>query len=201
MLEQATKGNFTPIGKQVDSEKIIALLLQTNASDAIRIHIPRALRVVYDIRNKRDAAHLADGIDPNVQDATFVAAILDWITAEFIRLYHGVSADQAQRIIEDLIARRAPAIQDFNGFLKVLNTDLQVSERVLLLLYERGANRASIDELSIWVHPKMRKNLKRTLDKLEHDHAFIYSTGDIFQITNSGIHEVERKKLHDVDWR
>ena len=31
------------------------------------------LRVVYDIPNKRDAAHLTDGIDPNVQDVTIVS--------------------------------------------------------------------------------------------------------------------------------
>jgi hypothetical protein len=95
MLEQAAGGTFTPINIQINSEKIIATVAQSKAPDAIRIHIPRALRVVYDIRNKRDAAHLAEGIDPNQQDATFVAGTLDWILAEFVRLYHAISADDA----------------------------------------------------------------------------------------------------------
>ena len=40
--------------------------------DSVRLHIPRALGLVYGIRNKRDAAHLADGIDPSLQDANVV---------------------------------------------------------------------------------------------------------------------------------
>jgi hypothetical protein len=201
LLQQVTTNAFTPLGGQINSESIIAALArvpQSQAPDAIRIHIPRALRVVYDIRNKRDAAHLADGIDPNIQDATFVAATLDWILAEFVRLYHRVSADEAQRIINDLVARRVPAVQEFDGFPKILRPDLQASDRVLLLLFERGPKRATYEELSNWVHPKMRKNLRRTLCQLEHDRAHVHSTGDIFQITNIGIQEVERRKLHDA---
>jgi hypothetical protein len=88
-------------------------------------------------------------------------------------------------------------VQNFNGFLKILRSDLKVSDRVLLLLYERGSVGASFDELSDWIHAKMRRNLRRTLNQLEHDHALIHSTGNVFQITNSGIQEVERRKLHD----
>ena len=134
-----------------------------------------------------------------MQDATLVAATLDWVLAEFVRLYHGVTADEAQRIINDLVVRRAPAVQDFDGFLKVLNPQLKVTDRLLLLLYERGAKRASFAELSAWVHPKMRTNLRRTLDQMEHDRALVHSVGDVFQITERGIQEVERRKLHDAN--
>lgn len=199
IVENAATGKFTPLGKQIESERIIkAAENDTRLPDALRFHIPRTLRVVYDIRNKRDAAHLADGIDPNMQDATFVVAALDWVLAELIRLNHSVKPDEAQRIIEDLIQRRAPAVQNFSGFLKILKPQLEVSERVLLLLYERGAQRARYQELHDWVHPKMRKNLRRTLGKLEHDRALIHSSGDVFQITNAGMIEVEAKKLHEV---
>jgi hypothetical protein len=138
-----------------------------------------------------------DDIDPNVQDATFVVGVLDWILAELVRVCHKVAADDAQRIINDLVVRKAPAVQDFNGFLKVLRPDLEVSERVLLLLYERGAQRATFEELRAWVHPKMRANLRRTLNQLEDDRAFIHSTDDVFVITIKGIQEVERRKLHE----
>jgi hypothetical protein len=203
MLEQATEGSYTPLGAQIRSDvliKALAELSKAKAPESIRIHIPRALRVVYDIRNKRDAAHLADGIDPNLQDATLVMATLDWVLAEFVRLYHAVSANEAHGIINDLVARRAPAVQNFAGFLKVLRTDLEVSDRVLVLLYERGSKRATFEELSSWVHPKMRRNLRRTLNRLEHDVALIHSVGNEFQITNTVMQDVERRKLHNVDW-
>jgi hypothetical protein len=73
-----------------------------------------------------------------------------------------------------------------------------VSDRVLLVLYERGGARATFEELYDWVHPRMRKNLRRALEHLEHELAYIHSIGDVYQITNSGIQEVERKRLHET---
>jgi hypothetical protein len=198
MLEQKIKGTFTPLGKQIDSQKIISAAEQANIPDGIRIHIPRALRMVYDIRNKRDAAHLADGIDPNLLDATLVVAALDWTFAEFVRLFHGVSANEAQKIISDLVRKRVPAVQDINGYLKIQNPKLQVSDRLLVLLYERGAKGATRDELRNWLHPKMRKNLGRALYQLEHDRALVHSTGDTFQIAEAGMRDVEDRRLHEV---
>src|SRR5690348_7169168 len=73
ILEYITKsGKFTPLGKTLpNTDKLIAELANsdpTKFGDSIRLHTPRSLRLVYDVRNKRDAAHLADGIDPNLQD-------------------------------------------------------------------------------------------------------------------------------------
>jgi len=201
MLEQATSGKFTPLGTQINTEAIISALAKipkANAPDSIRIHIPRALRVVYDIRSKRDAAHLADGIDPNLQDATLVASVLDWVLAEFVRLYHGVDANEAQRIIDRLVARKAPAVEDFDGFLKVLKPSLQVRQYVLLLLYERGPDGANFEQLEMWVRPSMRKNLKRTLGQMVDDLAFVHEAGGIYFLTKLGVSEVETKRLHDM---
>ena len=94
ILESVTLGkkNFTPLGKQIkDFEKECENqrnLPSAQFADSIRLHIPRTLRLIYDIRNKRDAAHLGDGIDPNTQDATFVVGCCDWVLAEFVRLFH-----------------------------------------------------------------------------------------------------------------
>jgi hypothetical protein len=201
ILEQATTKVFTPLNTQLDSEKIIAKLSNAPKAiypDSIRIHIPRAIRVVYDIRNKRDAAHLADGIDPNLQDATLVTSNLDWILAEFVRLYHSVPANEAQRIIDGLVVRIVPAVQDFNGFLKLLNPKLKASDRLLVLLYEKESSGASFNELNSWVHPAMRPNLRRTLQRLVDDSAFIHEDGYRYLITKSGMSEVEKRNLHKI---
>jgi DNA-binding transcriptional regulator YbjK len=142
------------------------------------------------------ARHLAHDIDPNLQDATLVVGTIDWILAEFVRLFHEVSADEAQRIISDLITKRVPAVQNIDGFLKIQNAKLEVSDR-LLVLYERGSRRATRDELYEWVHPKMRRNLNRALARLEHDRALIHSVGNVFQITEAGMREVEDRRLHE----
>jgi hypothetical protein len=125
LLEYETKnGNYTPLAKSLPStDKLILDLSNLDGSkfnDSIRLHIPRSLRLVYDIRNKRDTAHLGDNIDPNLQDATLVIGVLDWVLAEFIRVFHNVTAGEASKIVDGIVKRVAPVVQDFDGFLKVL---------------------------------------------------------------------------------
>jgi hypothetical protein len=199
ILQQETAGSFIPLGKSLPpTDKLIRDLENLPASthpESVRIHIPRALRVVYDIRSKRDAAHLADNIDPNVEDATLVVAVIDWVLAEFVRLHHNVSADRAQAIVEELVTRQAPVVQDFGGFLKLLNPKLGASDQCLVLLYQKGTKGADFKELEQWVHPKSKRNLRRTLRALVYDKAFAHEDGDHYRITQSGQREVERRKL------
>ena len=198
VLEELAGRTPTPLGKQLDTDKLITALANLSpgaAPDAIRLHIPRSLRVVYDIRNKRNAAHLADGIDPNTQDATFVVSVLDWVLAEFIRLVHNVSPDEATQIVDSIVTRRAPIVQDFDGFLKVLNAKLGASDFVLILLYYRGKEGATFAELNLWVRPKMRANLRRTLHALVHSNDFAHFNGTRYTITRLGEQSVEKRKI------
>jgi hypothetical protein len=198
LLQQETTGKFDPLGSSLNTERIIdALSKVPRASypDSVRLHIPRTLRVIYDIRNNRDAAHLGDGIDPNLQDATIVATISDWVLAEFVRLHHGVTADQAQAIVEDLVARKAPVIEDFDGFLKLLRPDLGATDQCLVLLYQRGRDGADVSELESWVHPRSRANLRRTLRSLADGKAFVHRVGEHYVITQSGRQQVEGRRL------
>ncbi len=202
LLQQAALMSVTPLGTKLDTQRLIGQLESASGkSDSIRIHIPRALRVVYDIRNKRDAAHLGDGIDPNLQDATFVCAVLDWVLAEFVRLYHNVEPHEARAMVEELVTRAAPAVQDFDGFLKVLRPDLQASDYCLLLLYQREPEGATFADLHQWVRPEMRANLKRTLRGLEHDKALIHLDvmTVVYRITRLGQREVEEQGLLRFD--
>src|SRR5438094_4821925 len=169
LLELIGFKSFTALSKKLDTDKTIERLRNLDSKlypDAVRLHIPRALRLVYDIRNNRDAAHLADGIDPNMQDATLVVSVIDWVLAEFFRLYHDVSANEAKTLVDEIVTRSAPLIQDFAGFLKILNPKLQASDHCLALLYQRGEKGANFEELEKWARPPMRGNLKRTLDQL-----------------------------------
>lgn len=200
LLEYETKGGkFTPLTKSLNStDKLILELSNLPSStfnDSIRLHIPRSLRLVYDIRNKRDAAHLADGIDPNLQDATLVIAVLDWVLAEFIRMYHNVIADEASKIVNGIVKRVAPVVQDFNGFLKILNPKLKVSEHSTVLLYQRGEDGATYAELDQWARPAMRPNLRRALDSLVNKKDHAHFDGARYYITRHGEHYVEENNL------
>jgi len=198
LLEQITQGSFTPLGIQLNTDKTIQTLEKLpkgSHPDSVRIHIPRALRLVYDIRNKRDAAHLADGIDPNLQDATLVTSVLDWVLAEFIRLYHNVTADVAQQLVSEIVTRAVPVVQDFNGFLKILKPHLAVSDHCLVLLYQCGEQGAEFKEIEKWVRPQMRANLGTTLKRLTEQKDWTHYDGNHYFITRLGQKEVEARHL------
>ena len=147
-----------------------------------------------DIRNNRDAAHLADDIDPNVQDSTLVVTVTDWVLAELIRLFHNVPPEEAQKIVVALVTRLAPTIQEFDGFLKV-DPGLGAGDRTLVLLYQRGEEGASLEELETWAHPKSVPNLSRTLKRLVEEKAFLHQASGRYVITNTGQREVESRGL------
>jgi hypothetical protein len=198
-LQDVTEGKHTPLNKTLSkTDDLIFKLSQLDGSkfsDAVRIHIPRSLRLVYDIRNKRDTAHLSDGIDPNLQDATLVVTVIDWVLAELIRLYHNVPANTASKMVDGIVKRVAPVVQDFNGFLKVLNPKLGVSDHCTVLLYQRGEDGATYAELETWARPAMRANLQRALDTLvdKKDHA--HFDGSRYFITRVGELYVEQENL------
>lgn len=200
ILQHETTGTYTAIGKTLP--KVDTLLTTfanvppSVAGDSIRIHIPRTLRLVYDVRNKRDAAHLGDGIDPNLQDATLVVANIDWVMAELVRLFHKVSADEAQAIIDHLVTREVPAVQEIVGQ-PVILTDLRPRDQSLLMLYRVGTDAgATLDELTQWLRVKRKNDLLKRLRALDSQGLVLEhpKTGR-FHITDKGARDVERREL------
>jgi hypothetical protein len=196
ILEWAATGTYTALGDNLPKVPTLLGRLEqaTAAPDSVRFHIPRSLRLIYDVRNKRNVAHLADGIDPNQQDATMVVRNMEWVMAELVRLYHNVSAHEAHGIIVDLVSKEVPLIQEFDGFPRVLK-QLRASDHLLVLLYWRGAEGATLDQLRDWARPPMRAQIRRTLNTLDAAKDFIHLRGDTFVLTQLGEDEVERRKL------
>jgi hypothetical protein len=197
ILQHLCGHTVTPLSTQLPS--VDKLLLQyenaTAQPDSIRMHIPRTLRVIYDIRNKRDAAHITDGIDPNLQDATLVIDNMDWVMAELVRLHHGVSANEAQAIIEDLVTKEVPAVQEIHGQPVILK-DLQARDQAMLMLYRAGAVGGSLDEVAGWLREKRKDNLSVRLEKLDDAKLVLHHPkDDRYYITDRGIKYVEKKKL------
>ena len=163
---------MTALGKTLPSlDKLLPVMENaTGQPDSVRLHIPRTLKLIYDIRNKRDAAHLGDKeLDPNLQDATLVVGNMDWTLSELVRLYHGVDADRAQGIIENLVAKEVPAVEEIDGqpvILKDLPAEESGSPHALP---GWGAGLASLDELASWLRTDRTDHLRNRLMKLDKD--------------------------------
>lgn len=205
VLESKVFGTHTPIGKQISPsvDALVKKLESTGGHDqALTIHIPRQLHSIYTIRNKRDVAHLGPDISPNLQDSTIVVGVMDWVMAEFVRLYHQVSNAEAQQIIDGLVSREVPVIQMFGDYPKLLKDKMTLPEHLLILLYRRGAEGATKSELGTWTakatsrvpSASEKANIATALRRLD-TAGEVHIDGDRAYITNKGQKRVETKRL------
>jgi hypothetical protein len=195
VVQHLATGSHHPMGKPLPPFDKILGTLETipsaKAHDSLRIHIPRALWAIYGIRNRRDVGHIGGDVNPNRADAYFVIALCDWVLAELIRLTFSCSLVEAQAMVDNLVERKVPIIQDFAGFQKILRTDLSIPDRIMVLAYKNGANGVRIDDLEKWLKPVKPGPIGVAVLRLDRK-AFVHRGDDNCFITPLGIRYVEQ---------
>ncbi len=94
-------------------------------------------------------------------------------------------------MVDDLVERKIPIIQHFDGFPKILRTDLSIPDRIMALAYVSGARGVDIRELQRWLKPAKTSAVMVALLRLDRDKAFLHRDGDRCLITMSGLRYVE----------
>ena len=109
IIEHRLFGTYTPIGKDLPTfnDRLLQQYEQASGDQSYRILIPRVLRAIYGIRNKRGVGHLGL-ISPNEMDATLILYNVKWVIAEILRLESGLAVSDIQKVIEHVIERQAP---------------------------------------------------------------------------------------------
>jgi len=170
MLQHAATGNHILLQSQIQNftAEVVKLgqLPSSVANDSIRLLMPRVLQVVYDVRNKRNVGHTGGEVDENFADATLALNCCNWVLAELTRIYHTGNIEQAQKIVDSIVEIKLPVIQDFDGFLKVLDPDLPLPSKVLVLLHHKGKNGADFEGLAKWIGKDQRKSLQNRLGEM-----------------------------------
>jgi hypothetical protein len=155
LLQARVTGSHTAFGKRIDNfaddcRKLITTPAGT-ATESERTVIPRALVYLYTMRNKRGIGHLGGDVDANQIDVLTMGRVSDWVLCEFIRLYHGLSLEEAQDIIDGIAIRELPFIWEVAGKKRVLKEGLTVSDQLLLVLYSTKDGAVLIEDLCDWV--------------------------------------------------
>lgn len=107
----------------------------TTFSRSVRIQIPRMLVSLYEIRNNRGVGHVGGDVDPNHMDAVCVLQMSKWILGELVRIFHGVSTDIAAAAVDAIVERTVPLVWEVGGNLRVLQPEMTMKDRALVLLY------------------------------------------------------------------
>jgi hypothetical protein len=199
VLEHELLERYTPLGKTLPSlndKRLSSFFGAQGKPDGLRLHLPKALYFIYGIRNQRDVAHLGDGIDPNIQDATLVVGTLDWMMAELVRVFHTVSPDEAHAIITDLVTREVPVVEEIDGQ-PVCSKELGVGDQILVFLYRAGRD-AGLDlkELKRQMRQNDQSNLNKAVRRLDTKGlVLLHPDTNNAHITSKGMADVEVRKL------
>lgn len=199
VLEHELLGRYTPLGKTLPSlndKRLSSFFSASGKPDGLRIHVPKALYFIYGIRNQRDVAHLGDGIDPNMQDATLVVGTLDWMMAELVRVFHTVSPDEAHAIITDLVTREVPVVEEIDGQ-PVCSKNLGAGDRILVFLYRAGRDVGlDLKELKRQMRQNDQGNLNKAVRRLDAKSlVLLHPDTNTAHITSRGMADVEARKL------
>jgi hypothetical protein len=193
LLEHVETGNHTPFGTQLDTEKIINRIgNNTNFPNTVRFFLPRLCRVILDVRNKRDVAHVGGEVSPNYSDSLFVVHSADWILTEIVRHYHSCSIQQAADIVKTINEIKIPIVEEINGFVRVLDTSLNADKKVLVILYHKQSNTVSEQDLRTWIEYKNPTHFRDKILLPLHREALIHYEKGSCILTKKGILFVEK---------
>lgn len=141
-----------PSAREFNFNKFVTQLAQLQAGsfdDSIRLLIPRNCTFVYDIASNRGTRHDPGDLDPNKMDAIAVIQNISWVLAEMVRLSHkgALKPDDAANVVDSLMEKRYPDIEDIDGRLYVNIDGLSAPDIALLLLDRKYPGRFGRDDL------------------------------------------------------
>jgi hypothetical protein len=155
LLQQEVHGTHTAFGKSIPNfaDECRKLVVSTSGAtpEALRVVMPRALVFVYTVRNKRGIGHIGGDVDANQIDAVTISRTCDWIMCELVRVYHGLSLEEAQDIVDGLALRNIPQVWYVQGKRRVLRTDLSMKQKVLLICHQEGSGSVLTEDLFDWL--------------------------------------------------
>lgn len=193
LIEFLDTSKYTPFGKQLNTQNIINHVnSNTSLPDGIRFFIPQLTRVLLDIRNKRNVAHVGGEVSPNYSDSLFVSHAADWILIELIRNYHTNNINEAKKIVDSINETKIPVIVEVDGFIRVQNTKLTGSQKTLLILYYKQPEKVQDIDLMKWIRYTNTSRYKTEILKSLDDEALIHYENRFCVILPKGIIHVEK---------
>lgn len=163
---------------------------------SIRIQIPRMIISLYEIRNNRGVGHVGGDVNPNMMDAICVLQMSKWILAELIRVFHNVSTEDAQVVVEAISERKLALIWSINGRHRILDTSLSMKDATLVLLYTGVTGVSEADLVDHLEHSNSSVYRRDILQKAHKDRLLEYdSSKRMVYISPKGLKYVEDKIL------
>lgn len=196
-IQKELTGSSIAFGKHIqnfpDECGKLSQLPKNAGLETLRIIIPRALVLLYTLRGKRGIGHVGGDVEANEIDAVTVVRVCDWIMCELIRIFHSLSLEEAQAVVDTLAERNMPDIWEVAGKKRVLRPGLNYTQKTLLLAYTEPEDGVLSEDLFEWAEHSHFSYYKRDVLKKLHKQRLIEydEESEIVYISPLGINEVE----------
>lgn len=95
LIQQELNGTFTPFGQQINNMSLecenFAKTPKTSGNDLLRLVLPKAISLVYTLRNKRGLGHVGGDVDANAIDGVAPLQTLRLLIPTSSRFFAGRS--------------------------------------------------------------------------------------------------------------
>ena len=186
--------HFIRTGKTVTNISVDSELKEagdcTDIPESLRVIITRAVRLVYDFRNRRGGAH--GSFNPNVMDCKIVVSVADWIVAEFVRIYCTEDTAVAMKFVESISEKSMPLIEVIGDDYLVLRRGLSARKEIGFILYYRYPERTKVAQLTKWAYNHSRGNINTSLANMRAV-KIVHSNSEGYILTREGIKVMEKE--------
>jgi hypothetical protein len=185
LIEQELFGGYTPLGESLPKFNDGELKRYENATghDSLRILIPRVLKAVYNIRNKRGVGHLGT-ISANEMDSTLIFYCVKWVFAELVRMAAGTDPGVTQKMVDSIVERRIPLLWKHQGITRILANQMDARAQILVLLLDSSPQTEM--DLQTSIDYKNKSNFRKILKRLHQSRLIDWTHGGQAFITPKG---------------
>ncbi len=141
-------------------------------SRSVRVHIPRVLIALYEVRSNRGVGHTGGDVNPNHMDSAYVLSVSKWVMAELVRVFHNVSTIEATQAVDAITERTLPLIWEIGDNKRVLIPNMELKDKCLALLFVSPHPVLEAD-LVRWVEPASPANFRRDFSTKYHKEKLI----------------------------
>lgn len=191
IIEHELTGSHTPLNRSLTafSDAVLRQYETAQGDESLRLLIPRALKAIYNIRNKRGVGHIG-AVSPNEMDSTYILYTCKWVLAELVRLASGLQPHETQQVMAGIVERRISVLWKEPDVTAVLDPTMTAKEQTLILLYDQSPQ--SEDELRAIVDYKNASKYRQLLKELHRKKLIFRTDSGRCLILPPGVNEAER---------
>jgi len=154
--------------------------------------VPRVLRSIYTIRNKKKIAHIKN-INPQKIDIKYLKIAVDWIISQLVIIYCDLQDEDVIEFFDKISYEEHSKVEKFeNGELLFKNRNMPLSEKILIVLLDNyNDKRISRTEIYNSIKPKNKSYISTYINRLKHRNL-IHETDIGIKLTKWGISEAQK---------